>query len=63
MERCPTCRAPLPPAKTCPGCGKTYYRGEGGRTNAAYCSERCGAKIRMRRYRERLAERGRNGAQ
>lgn len=55
-ERCPHCGAILPPPKTCPGCGRTFYRGEGGRTDAEHCSARCAAKMRMRRYRKRLAK-------
>src|ERR1035441_4037754 len=31
MDRCPTCCAVLPRPKTCPGCGGTFYRGQGGR--------------------------------
>jgi hypothetical protein len=53
MERCPHCRAPLSPPKTCPGCGEIFYRGQGGRTDAACCSERCAARIRKRRQRKR----------
>jgi hypothetical protein len=55
MDRCPHCRAPLPGAKTCarPACGAEFYRGEGGRTDAVYCSARCAAAERKRRQRER----------
>ncbi len=52
-DRCPTCRAVLPPVKTCPVCEKEFYRSEGGRTDATYCSERCAGTARMRRYRKR----------
>jgi predicted nucleic acid-binding Zn ribbon protein len=52
-DRCPCCRAILPLPKTCPVCGKTFYRSEGGRTDATYCSERCAGTARMRRYRKR----------
>jgi hypothetical protein len=57
MERCPTCRARLPEAKTCAraSCGKTFYRSEGGRSDASYCSKRCAAADRQARKRERDA--------
>ncbi len=52
-DRCPHCRAVLPPPKTCPVCGQVFYRSEGGRTDATYCSVKCGAIARMRRFREK----------
>lgn len=55
-ERCPTCHAILPPAKTCPECGGTFYRSEGGRRDALYCSAKCATRARVRRFRERNAE-------
>lgn len=57
-ERCPHCGAVLPPPKTCPGCGRTFYRTAGGRKDALYCSPRCGAKMRMRALRKRKAQKG-----
>jgi hypothetical protein len=57
-ERCPTCRAVLPPAKTCANeaCGKTFYRGENGRTGGAYCTKKCADAARIRRWRTKQAE-------
>jgi len=52
-DRCPHCRAVLPPVKACPVCGQAFYRGEGGRTVAIYCTARCAGTARMRRWRER----------
>lgn len=55
MDRCPTCRARLPELKTCarPSCGNTFYRSEGGRTDAIYCSKRCADADRKARERKR----------
>lgn len=55
MDRCPTCRARLPEPKTCarPACGKTFYRSEGGRSDASYCTKRCADADRKARQRER----------
>lgn len=54
--KCPDCGCPLPQAKTCPGCGEVFYRGEGGRSDAECCSKRCGYRVRKRRERARLAQ-------
>jgi predicted nucleic acid-binding Zn ribbon protein len=56
--RCPHCRAPLPPARTCASetCGQVFYRSESGRTDATYCSARCRNAARSRRHRQRNAE-------
>lgn len=53
---CPDCHAPLPPAKTCPGCGKEFYRTEAGRSDTECCSQRCAARVRKRRERQRARE-------
>jgi len=57
-DRCPHCRGVLPEAKTCADetCRRTFYRGEGGRTDAMFCTERCAARTRMRRMRQRNQE-------
>jgi predicted GIY-YIG superfamily endonuclease len=52
---CPDCSAPLPPLKTCPGCGREFYRTEAGRSDTECCSQRCSARVRKRRERERKA--------
>lgn len=52
-ERCPYCRALLPPPKTCPECERVFYRSEGGRRDAVYCSAKCATKARVRRFRRR----------
>ena len=56
VERCPHCRAVLPAAKTCPVCSEVFYRGEGGRTDAEYCSADHASVARMRRFRDRQRE-------
>ena len=56
MDRCPTCHGPVPPPKTCPGCGGTFYRTEAGRSDTECCSGRCSARVRKRRQRRREAE-------
>ncbi|MBO0813541.1 MAG: DUF2256 domain-containing protein [Actinobacteria bacterium] len=43
----------LPPLRTCAECGQDFYRSEGGRSDALYCSERCRSKATTRRWRER----------
>ena len=53
MERCPVCRSELPPAKTCPGCGKEFYRSTEGRLGTECCSVPCAARVRKRRQRQR----------
>jgi hypothetical protein len=54
-ERCPICQAVLPLAKTCGNemCGKTFYRSEGGRSDALYCSRPCAQAQSSRTYRRR----------
>ena len=59
-ERCPTCRAVLPPPKTCANeaCGKTFYRSENGSLGTAYCSTKCANAARTRKWRARHAKDG-----
>lgn len=59
-ERCPTCQGILPPAKTCANetCGKTFYRGEGGRADARFCTKLCGNAQHVREFRRRQAATG-----
>jgi hypothetical protein len=57
-ERCPTCRAVLPEPKTCANekCGATFYRSEGGRADARFCSKRCATAQHVREFRRRQKE-------
>lgn len=58
-DRCPTCRGLVPPLKTCANeaCRAEFYRSEGGRSDALYCSRRCAVAHATRAYRLRLAAR------
>jgi uncharacterized Zn finger protein (UPF0148 family) len=58
-ERCPTCQGPLPEPKTCPECGKVFYRGQNGSTTAVYCSDTHKNRAAQRRYRAADPERAR----
>lgn len=57
-ELCPDCRLPLPPLKTCPGCGREFYRTAAGRSDTECCSTLCSARVRKRRQRDRDAKAG-----
>jgi hypothetical protein len=54
-DRCPVCLGILPAAKTCGNetCGKTFYRSEGGRQDARFCSQRCANAQNVREFRRR----------
>jgi hypothetical protein len=61
-ERCPVCQGPLPEPRTCPECGKVFYRGPDGNTTAVYCSRAHQLAAGQRRWRQEHPVAGRMAA-
>jgi len=57
-ERCPTCLGLLPALKVCANeaCGAAFYRSEGGRADAIFCTRRCAQAQYQRNRRRRVKE-------